>query len=401
MKVIIIGAGASGLMAALNIPNDYEVILLEKNTPAKKLLQTGAGRCNYWNEEINTTKYNTQRKLELEKIISRKNQQAVLTEFAKLGIVPKIKNGYYYPSSESSQTVKQAFLSKLEDKVTILENFPVTDIKVTKDKFIVSSNDKSLTCDKLIMATGSNASLKEEDNFAYNFLKKTKHAITPLLPALVSLIIKDKTLLSLKGLRIDATLSLIEDNKLIKKETGQLQLTAYGLSGICTFNLSSLVARGLYNGKKEIIKINFLDFLKTDNYLDYFNKRNELMAKPKAITLFETLINYKLVNALFSKEKISPEAKWEDLTSKQKKSLLTSLSAYEVQVFSTNSLKDAQTVSGGVSLNDINVETCESLLVKNLYITGELLDVDGLCGGFNLAFAFITGYLAGRALKDD
>ena len=82
MKVIIIGAGASGLMAALNIPNDYEVILLEKNTPAKKLLQTGAGRCNYWNEEINTTKYNTQRKLELEKIISRKNQQAILTEFA-------------------------------------------------------------------------------------------------------------------------------------------------------------------------------------------------------------------------------------------------------------------------------------------------------------------------------
>ena len=396
-RVIIIGGGASGLMTALNIPKDYEIIILERKTIGKKLLQTGAGKCNYWNEDININKYYSPNKELLSSILSNENQLSVLDIFRRLGIIPKIKNGYYYPSTESSQTIKNALLTKVASKAIIKEDFKVTAISRKNNKFIVSSDKESLTCDKLVVATGSNASLKDKDYLAYNYLKETNHTINYLLPALVSLQIEDKLLTSLKGLRIDAELSLYENKKLLKKEPGQLQLTANSLSGICTFNISSLASRGLYNKKEEVIKINFLPFIKTTSYLDYFNERNILLEKPQAKELFETILHYKLVNAIFSKEKLTNE-KWDDLSTKKKETLIKDFTEYEVEIKKTATISEAQTVTGGVSLKEINLATMESLLVKDLYITGELLDVDGICGGFNLAFAFITGYLAGKSM---
>lgn len=396
-RVIIIGGGASGLMTALNIPKDYEIIILERKTIGKKLLQTGAGKCNYWNEDININKYYSPNKELLSSILSNENQHSVLDIFRRLGIIPKIKNGYYYPSTESSQTIKNALLTKVASKAIIKEDFKVTAISKKNNKFIVSSDKETLTCDKLVVATGSNASLKDKDYLAYNYLKETNHTINYLLPALVSLQIEDKLLTSLKGLRIDAELSLYENKKLLKKEPGQLQLTANSLSGICTFNISSLASRGLYNKKEEVVKINFLPFIKTTSYLDYFNERNILLEKPQAKELFETILHYKLVNAIFSKEKLTNE-KWDDLSTKKKEALIKDFTEYEVEIKKTATISEAQTVTGGVSLKEINLATMESLLVKDLYITGELLDVDGICGGFNLAFAFITGYLAGKSM---
>ena len=396
-RVIIIGGGASGLMTALNIPKDYEIIILERKTIGKKLLQTGAGKCNYWNEDININKYYSPNKELLSSILSNENQLSVLDIFRRLGIIPKIKNGYYYPSTESSQTIKNALLTKVASKAIIKEDFKVTAISRKNNKFIVSSDKESLTCDKLVVATGSNASLKDKDYLAYNYLKETNHTINYLLPALVSLQIEDKLLTSLKGLRIDSELSLYENKKLLKKELGQLQLTANSLSGICTFNISSLASRGLYNKKEEVVKINFLPFIKTTSYLDYFNERNILLEKPQAKELFETILHYKLVNAIFSKEKLTNE-KWDDLSTKKKEALIKDFIEYEVEIKKTATISEAQTVTGGVSLKEINLATMESLLVKDLYITGELLDVDGICGGFNLAFAFITGYLAGKSM---
>lgn len=396
-RVIIIGGGASGLMTALNIPKDYEIIILERKTIGKKLLQTGAGKCNYWNEDININKYYSPNKELLSSILSNENQHSVLDIFRRLGIIPKIKNGYYYPSTESSQTIKNALLTKVASKAIIKEDFKVTAISKKNNKFIVSSDKETLTCDKLVVATGSNASLKDKDYLAYNYLKETNHTINYLLPALVSLQIEDKLLTSLKGLRTDSELSLYENKKLLKKELGQLQLTANSLSGICTFNISSLASRGLYNKKEEVVKINFLPFIKTTSYLDYFNERNILLEKPQAKELFETILHYKLVNAIFAKEKLTNE-KWDDLSTKKKEALIKDFIEYEVEITKTATISEAQTVTGGVSLKEINLATMESLLVKDLYITGELLDVDGICGGFNLAFAFITGYLAGKSM---
>ncbi len=397
MRIVIIGAGASGLMAAMNISSEHEVIILEKAKIGKKLLKTGAGKCNYWNSEINSTKYNSTNQELLGKIISKENQNNVLEIFTKIGIIPKIKNGYFYPSTESAYTMKDALYNQVKTKALIKEDFPVINIKKEKDKFIISSKDETIECDKLIIASGSNASLNEEDFTIYNFLKQY-HTIIPILPALTSLKINDKTLLSLVGLRIDAEVSLYENEKLIKKELGQLQLTKTSLSGICIFNLSSLASRGLYNHKKEVISINFLSFLNTSNYLEYFNNRNLLMNKPPLKELFTTILNYKLVNNIFSKEKINDKEKWNDLSNEKKISLLKAFTSYEVQIISPSSIKESQTVTGGISLEEIDPKTCKSLLVDNLYLVGEILDVDGICGGFNLAFAFITGFLAGRSV---
>ncbi len=394
-RVVIIGGGASGLMAALNIKDDYEIVILEKKGLAKKLLLTGAGRCNYWNSSITKDNYYSSNKGLLDSILTEENKDKVMAIFKELGIIPKIKNGYYYPSTESSQTFKTALLRKVLPKTIIKEDFLVTSIKNINDKFIISNGKENITCDKLVLATGSNASLKEKDYLSYNYLKERGHSIIPILPALVSLKIEDKYLNSLKGLRIDACISLYEDNKLLKKETGQLQLTANSLSGICIFNISSLASRGLYNKKKEVVKINFLPFIETDNYLECFNERDKLMKDATAMELFETVLHYKLVKTIFVKEKITKE-KWSDLSLKEKEKIIKDFTEYEVTILETNSLEEAQSVTGGVSLKEINLKTMESLLVKNLYITGELLDADGICGGFNLAFAFITGYLAGK-----
>ena len=119
------------------------------------------------------------------------------------------------------------------------------------------------------------------------------------------------------------------------------------------------------------------------------------MKDATAMELFETVLHYKLVKAIFVKEKITKE-KWSDLSLKEKEKITKDFTEYEVTILETNALEEAQSVTGGVSLKEINLKTMESLLVKNLYITGELLDADGICGGFNLAFAFITGYLAGK-----
>ena len=382
-RIIIVGAGAAGMLAAIHAKTkDNQVILIERNTNCgKKILITGNGKCNYLNDDFNISHYRSDNLEFLENIITEENKKLLISEFKKIGIEPKIKNGYYYPMSNTSISIQNALLLTLKQKgIEIITNTTITDIKKINNKFIL--NDK-FTCDKLIIAAGSSACPKcGTDGTIYDALKPLGLKIKKPLPALVQLKSEGKFLKEWAGIRCDCELSLFENDKLIKKSIGEVQLTDYGISGICTFQLSSDCIRGLDSGKKEVIKINFLPDIK--DFDTFYLNRVKLLKGRNDIELFEGLINYKLLYVLF----------------KHNKNIKEALTSFSLEITGYNGFDKAQVASGGIKLTEIN-DNFECKNIKDLYIIGETLDVDGDCGGYNLAFAFLSGIIAGENIKND
>ena len=382
-RIIIVGAGAAGMLAAIHAKTkDNQVILIERNTNCgKKILITGNGKCNYLNDDFNISHYRSDNLEFLENIITEENKKLLISEFKKIGIEPKIKNGYYYPMSNTSVSIQNALLLTLKQKgIEIITNTTITDIKKINNKFIL--NDK-FTCDKLIIAAGSSACPKcGTDGTIYDALKPLGLKIKKPLPALVQLKSEGKFLKEWAGIRCDCELSLYENDKLIKKSIGEVQLTDYGISGICTFQLSSDCIRGLDSGKKEVIKMNFLPDIK--DFDTFYLNRVKLLKGRNDIELFEGLINYKLLYVLF----------------KHNKNIKEALTSFSLEITGYNGFDKAQVASGGIKLTEIN-DNFECKNIKDLYIVGEALDVDGDCGGYNLAFAFLSGIIAGESIKND
>ena len=405
-NVIVIGAGASGLIAAIYAKSKgNNVILLEKNEICgKKILATGNGRCNFWNEDQRLEHYRSSNFAELEKIINNKNREEILNFFVKIGIEPKIKNGYYYPNSNQAISIKKALeLEAKKQNVIIKTDSEVVDLKKEKDDFkVILKNGQEIISNSVILATGSKAAPKTgSDGIGYQICKKFNHTIVKPLPALVQLKADGKFLKDWEGIRTDVLVKLYENGKKIGEEIGEIQLTNYGISGICVFNLSGRVSRGLNENKKENVRINFLNSLNINSskdFIEWMNKRNLLVKDRSIFELLEGVLNYKLVNVLLKKSKINNNMKWEELSLSSKNDLAENITSFKLDIIGTNSFDKAQVCSGGIPLNEIDVKDMQSLKVKGLYIIGELLDVDGDCGGYNLEWAWITGMIAGSRI---
>ena len=400
--IIIIGGGPSGIVTAIKAKNkNNNVIVLEKNNvPLKKLLLTGNGKCNYFNEIFSTKNYHSMNIDIVDKIISDKNLNSVKEFFDNLGIIPKIKNGYYYPFSNQATTIKNVLLREAELKgVNIICNSEVLDIE-KKDKFIIKCTDKEYTCDKLVISMGSKAYPKTgSDGLGYSLLEKLGHSIIKPLPALVQLASNFKYLKDIDGVRTDVYMELFEDDKYIDSESGELQFTNYGISGICTFNLSNYVTRGLDDGRSEVIKINLVPFIETliTPWMDQYSKKN---SNKNLTELLEGFLNYKLVNMILKVSNLKGTNYYKDLTNEEKLELCKNLRSLKIEITGTKSFDNSQICNGGVPLSEINYQTMESNIVKDLYITGELLDMNGNCGGYNLTTCWISGLLAGKDIGD-
>lgn len=405
-KIVIIGGGISGFTSAINAKtNNNEVIILEgQDKPLKKLLITGNGKCNYFNEEFISSKYHSFNEELLKNIISLENKNKILTFFKSIGIIPRIKENYYYPYSNQAISVKNSFLEEIENKnIKLNLNSYVKDIKKENDKFLVYYNDDVLVCDELIISTGGKSYPKTgSDGSGYNLSKKLGHTINKTLPALVGLKCKEPFLKKLNGVRSNATVSLFINDKLIKSEIGEVQFTNYGLSGICIFNLSSIASRSISENKKVKISINFLDKLKIKNKKSFqeFIFSSEYNFKKEKVSYFlDNLLNYKLTNVILEKTKIERNKLVSKLSDNEINMLFENLFSFTMNIIDTNNFESAQITSGGVSLYEINPLTFESKIVSNLYLTGEVLDIDGDCGGYNIAFAVLSGILAGESVK--
>ena len=398
-KVIIVGGGASGLVCAYFAAiRGFDVTILEKNNSCgKKILVSGNGRCNYWNSEFDITKFNSSNLDLLEYIL--KNKGKVLPFFESIGIVPKIKNGYYYPYSNQSITILNTLLSELERlNVNIENNKEVLDIICKNNSFELITNDKIYKCDYVIISTGSYSYVKDKTN-GYDILKKLGHKIIKPLPALVQLKGNESYFHDWAGIRCDVTVSLYENNKFIKNEVGEVQLTNYGISGICAMQLSSLISRGLNDGKRYYLEINFLNFLNSKYEFIIWLKSQDKKTNTKSIQqLLDCVFNYKITNIILKKSNIKGNTLVSDLTENQLDTLSKNIIMFKLDIIDTMSFKESQVCSGGVPLSEVNKDTLESLIIKNLYLTGEILDVDGLCGGYNLGFAWISGIVAGNSI---
>ena len=397
-EVIIIGGGASGLVAAINIARKgKKVTILEKNSACgKKILATGNGRCNYFNEDQNLIHYRSQNNELIKDIITENNLNEVLNFFKNLGIEPKIKNGYYYPYSNQAVSIKNALITEARRLgVQIYNDTYIDCIRKENNKFIINYNNKTIISDSVIVATGSKAAPKTgSDGNGYDLVKKFFHSVIEVLPALVQLRGEEKYFKDWSGIRSDVKISLYSNDELIKEEEGEIQLTDYGISGICTFNLSRFVSRNLYENKNNYVIINFLPFLE-QNKISFFEERNELIKGRTLLEFLEGLLNNKLVKVLLNIININSDRKWQDLKYEEKEKLVEIITNFKLEITGTNSFEQAQVCSGGVPLSEIKIKTMESIYQENLYIVGELLDVDGDCGGYNLSFAWISGMLAG------
>ena len=397
MNVAIIGAGASGVIAALKISEKNHVILIDKNDKCgKKLLVTGNGRCNYWHDGISIEHYHTDNYDSLESILTYKNE--VYSYLLSLGIYPRIKDGYYYPQSNSAFSIREIFESELKKKnVEFKYNFNVNKIEKLETGFKIYSDNEVISCDKIIIATGSKAMPKSgSDGFGYEIAKGFNIKVNKVLPSLVSLNTTESFLKDWSGIRTDAKISLFINDKHIKCELGEIQLTDNGVSGICVFNLSSDAIRAFDDGQKVHLSINFAPF--TEDFYHFFEERSKLVNNQNLKELCECLFNYKLSNIFFKKSKINSNAHWKSLTDKEKSLLVKTITDFNIFVDGYGSFDKAQVCTGGISLSEINEKTMECKKVKGLFFIGEALDVDGICGGYNLAFAFISGYIAGKSI---
>lgn len=408
-EVIIIGGGASGLVAAINIARKgKKVTILEKNsTCGKKILVTGNGRCNYFNEDQNINHYRSKNHELIDNVINKSNLDEVLKFFDSIGIVPKIKNGYYYPNSNQAVSIQNALLIEAKNlNIDIKTDTTVFNIKNEKDEnqnniFNVITNQGNFYARKVILATGTKASVKTEENtLGYEFSKKFGHSCIKVLPALVQLRGNEKYFKEWNGIRIDASITLYDNNSnVITKEIGEIQLTDYGVSGICAMNLSGRVSRMVSEGKRPYVSINFLDSLNIEDEIqakNFIDNRNKNMKNRNIVELLEGIINYKLLNVLLKNLNISNKCAWDEISFDNKKQFILSLINLKINITGTNSFDKSQVCSGGIPLNEIDLNTMESKIIKGLYIIGELLDVDADCGGYNLTWAWTTGIVSSK-----
>lgn len=374
---------------------NINVEILEKNNSVcKKVLITGNGKCNYFNSDMNINHYRSNYINFLDDIITNENINKVQEFFNSIGIVPRIKNGYYYPYSNTSTTIKNLLLLECQNLgIKIITDTNVIDI-IKEDKFIIKTNNNDIICNKVVLATGSIASIRDEYNM-YKILNKIGHNIIKPLPALVMLEGMGNYFKDWAGIRVDASISLYENDKYIDTEVGEIQLTNYGISGICIMNLSGRVARIIDNSNKASLRINFIPNI--DNGYKYLEERYKLLPNLNIIEMLESIINYKLLYIIFKKCHIDDKLTWDKLKDEEKQLLVENIFNFKLDIKSTKGFQFAQVVSGGVDLKEVT-NNFESKIVNGLYIIGELLDVDGDCGGYNLGFAWISGMIVGDNL---
>ena len=406
--IIIIGGGASGLVAAIYAARSgRKVTILEKNkTCGKKILITGNGKCNYWNQDQSLVHYHSNNKELISNIINDNNNQEILKLFSSLGIIPKIRDGYYYPYSNQATSIQTALIKECElNNVEIITEIEVLSINKDDNVYQIITNSGKYMCNKVIISTGSKACPKTgSDGLGYKLLTSLGHSLITPLPALVQLKSNAPYLKEWHGIRSDVSVSLIENHQIISTQIGEIQLTDYGVSGICIFSLSGHVARGLSKNKQEQISINFLHPFNINNekeFITWMDNRNHLVSNRTISDLLDGILNYKLINLVLKISKIDRSNSWNNLTKQEKYLLGTNLTNFILTITGTNSYEQAQVCTGGIPLTEINPTTMESAYNKGLYITGELLDIDGDCGGYNLTIAWITGYLAGKDSSND
>lgn len=410
--VIVIGAGASGLVAAIAAARKKSQILVieQKDRAGRKLAATGNGKCNYTNLDQRPEHYRSDDNAFPMEVLSYFNVTDTVSFFEELGIVPKERDGYMYPNSEQASSIVQVLLMECERlKVSFVYNESVTELKQpsdnASDKFTVYTRsasepymDKRYRANRLIMAAGGCASPRlGSDGSGYRLAKSLGHTIIKPLPALVQLKSKEKYLRTLSGVRIIAHVAAYSQGKQLAREKGEIVFTDYGISGIPIMQVSRFVAKKLDAGRDVSLILDFMPEASYEEVKALIDKRLKRSRSKNLEQMMVGLFNNKLSYIIIKQAGLNPEAVCACINVRDMEKLTLLIKQFVMSITDTNSFDYAQVSAGGIPTRELNCKTLESNIVKGLYITGELIDVDGTCGGYNLQWAWSTGYLAGCA----
>ena len=400
--VIIIGAGASGLMAAAAAASKgARVALLEhKDDIGKKILATGNGRCNFTNTDMSVNKFHGSKAL-IKNGLSQFNYSDTIRFFKELGIPAYDNAGYIYPNSRQAASVVAAFRMELMRlHVDVKTGINITDIKPADDRpgYCIQTDKGSFKSKRLIIACGLTASPKlGSDGSLFRQIEALGHHIQKPLPALCGFSCDGLNFKKITGVRCDATVASVIDGQMTEQNTGELQLADYGISGIPVFQISSLMSRALDKGQMVEVIIDFLPAFSDDKLNGYIKDRIITTTDNRSLNeMLNGLLNNKLLLELIHKSGVSPDKKGRLLTDDDCKSLTRSIKHTAVSVKKPRGAEFAQVCAGGICTKEIDVRTLESKIHPGLYFCGELLDVDGICGGYNLQWAWTSGYIAGE-----
>ena len=378
MKVAIIGGGASGLFAA-GILNDkgIKVTIFEKNNKlGKKILASGNGKCNFSNVSDLNDKYNN---VFANSVIEQFTVEDTLKEFSKMGLIYKNDDqGRCYPVSENASSVLDCLKSRLNG-VSIRLDTTIEKIEIANNKVVVFTEGKKETFDYAICCSGSSASNLGSER-AYSYLKNIGVNLINNRASLSPVIVRENVK-ELSGVRVKCLVKLVDDcNKIIYEEDGEILFKDDGLSGIAIFNASSYINRDR-NKKYEII-LDISNGIEDEELEKYFMKK-------KKENIFKGFLNDKIGSYLLKYINVN---KIDGLIVKK---IVKMVKNWKFSVVNLYPLKDAQVCSGGISVNEVN----KSLSLKKIpfiYVCGELLDIDGICGGYNLQFAWSSGAVVAK-----
>ena len=407
--IIIIGGGASGLTAA-TIAKDLgkDVAIIEgTDRIGKKILTTGNGRCNISNSTIAfpyKTYHSTSDNNFFTTCLNNFSVEDSKNFFLSLGLpIVELEKGKLYPQSLQASSVVDIFRFAIEEK-----DIPLyTDCKIKtihkKKNFILSTNSEefpSFSCRKLILACGGKSAIKTgSDGSGYKLAKELGHSIIEPLPGIVQLKLDYPHLKALSGIKFEGKASLIVDDKIVREEKGEILFTDYGISGPPILQLSSEASRSLYKHKKVEISVDMMPELSFDEVDNFIQGHLGMFSYRSISSSLIGVINKKLIPILLKDIGIqSIHTPCYDLDWKYKSLLVQRLKKWTFKCTDTNGFNAAQVTVGGINLKEVNPNTLESNIVENLYFCGEILDVTGDCGGFNLQWAWSSGYLAGSSV---
>ncbi len=399
--VIIVGAGASGLTAGIQAAKSgASVLILEHMDKAgKKILVTGNGKCNFTNQKQGIAYYRGKNPAFVLPVLAQFGLQETLYFFETLGILAKNKReGYYYPASGQASSILEVLLMECRRlHVTILYEIGIRSIEKEKKDFLFHTKQGNFQSKTCIIATGGKSAKKTgSDGSGIPYIINFGHKIIDMVPALVQLQGKQTFLKEISGVRIESKVELYIENKKVTEELGELQLTEFGVSGIPVFQVSRYAAYALLHGKSVNVKLNFLPDLNEKQAKELIQQRflfygEGKTAKEALVGLFPQKLNVVFLRESGIKEK-KPAS---DCSKKELEYLAYKTQHFIVDIVGTKNFEESQVTAGGIDTDEICSKTMESKLVSGLYFAGELIDIDGMCGGYNLQWAWSSGSVAG------
>ncbi|QUH20426.1 NAD(P)/FAD-dependent oxidoreductase [Alkaliphilus sp. B6464] len=405
-EVAIIGGGAAGMMAAIVASrNGAKVVIYERmNRIGKKLLATGNGRCNLTNvglSESNLKCIHSSNKKFASSILKRFTVDETINFFEILGIAHKIENdGKVFPMSDQASSVLDVLRYELDKlSIEVICDIEIDKIKQSKQEFIlIDSNGVEYKADKVIIATGGMSSPNLGSNGSgYKLAKSLGHNIVNPFPALVQLKLEAPFLKSIKGIKFNGAASVILDGNILRREEGELLFTEYGISGPPILQLSRNAVEALENKQQPIIEIDMFPNFTYEELLNLISLRLSYQYDRPLDFSFIGLINKRLIPMILKVSNIYDlNRTCSEISNKEIEKIVSLLKAWQFDIIGSQSWMHSQVTAGGVSLKEICPNTLQSKIVPGIYFAGELLDVDGDCGGFNLQWAWSSGYVAGN-----